>query len=271
MRRSVASAFTPNAVLDYEPWVDESIAELLDVHSKRPSIDPFSTMLYYSMDAAGRFSFGSSFGCMAANADVEASIQMIRNRFKHWGWWSSLPGLDRLVYTNSIAMRMKRAPSSMAATAIARLAASQVNPEVLDAARIVGMLVSTMSGAGDTTATSTTAILYFLLKNPDKFAKLRSELCSAGIDGAVPSNSQVAKLPYLHAVIREGMRLFPTVAWPIERKVPSGGALIAGTHFPEGTSMTLSDSQSVLEADFSPAVACLKPLKVDVVLKRELL
>ncbi|KAK4963087.1 hypothetical protein LTR10_000715 [Elasticomyces elasticus] len=301
LRRSVASAFTPTGVLDYEPWIDESIVELLDVLSERPLIDLSSTMLYYSMDAAGRFSFSESLGCLRADADVGSVAGMIRDRFNHWGWWSSLPGLERLIYRNPIALRMKRAPSSMAASAFAKMKAragtpsdssrapdllsrflesSQTNPEVLDTAGIVGMLMSTISGAGDTTATSTTAILYYLLKHRDKLAKLRTELVAANVDKSLPSNREVSKLPYLHATIREGMRLFPTVTWPIgtsilllnafelavpalrwivatlvyrdkefargkhvdpniltERKVPSGGVIIAGTHFPEGTSV----------------------------------
>ncbi|KAK5707297.1 hypothetical protein LTR17_020832 [Elasticomyces elasticus] len=373
LRRAVAGAFTPTGVLDYETWIDESIAELLDVLFKRPSIDLSSTMLYYSMDAAGRFSFGESLGCLRADADVGGSAQMIRNRFNHWGWWSSLPALERLVYRNPIALRMKRAPSIMAATAVAKMKArvskpdsarasdllsrflesSQTNPETLDTAGIVGMLMSTISGAGDTTATSTTASLHYLFKHPDKLAKLRSELLAAGIDKSIPLGRQVSKLPYLHATISEGMRLFPTVTWPIERKIPSGGAVIAGMHFSEGTSvgcmpaalhlntavfgddaslyrltadpeglkkmeaahmglsrgrrvclgqhiammqmkkamaalvltfdvsrihratehlltraqMTLSDPMSVLRADFSPAVACLKPMMVNIVPK----
>ncbi|KAK5741900.1 hypothetical protein LTR17_003648 [Elasticomyces elasticus] len=366
LRRSVASAFTPTGVLDYEPWIDESIVELLDVLSERPIIDLSSMMLYYSMDAAGRFSFGESLGCLRADADVGSVAGMIRDRFNHWGWWSALPGLERLIYRNPIALRMKRAPSSMAASAVAKMKAragkpsdssrapdllsrflesSQRNPEVLDTAGIVGMLMSTISGAGDTTATSTTAVIYYLLKHTDKLAKLRSELVAADINKSLPSNRKISKLPYLHATIREGMRLFPTVTWPIERCVPKGGAIIAGMYFPEGTSvgcmpaalhlnpavfgedareyrperwlladpeglrkmesshmglsrgrrvclgqhiammqmkkvvaamvlnfdMSLKDPTSVLDADFSPAVACLRPLMINVVPNHEAL
>ncbi len=112
LRRSVANAFTPTAVLDYEKWIDASIEELLDLVSKKSTFDISSIILWYNMDAAGRFSFGEPVGCLKAEGDVGGSIQLIRDRFNHWGWWGSLPQLERLIYRNPIALRQKIAPSS---------------------------------------------------------------------------------------------------------------------------------------------------------------
>lgn len=266
LRRAVAGAFSPTGVLGLEPFVDETIAELLGVFRAKAEqeggdeFDLSATILYYTMDAAGRFSFGEPLGCLRANEDVGGSMQMIRDRFIHWGWWSSLPWLERLVYRNPIAMRQKRAPSSMVATAAAKLKArlaaggqdksgqpadlltkfieaSKAHPDVLDTQGMVGMLMSTISGAGDTTATAVTATLYSLMKSPSALAKLRKELASATLSEPVPQFVEVAKLPYLHAVIREAIRLYASSTWPIERRVPAGGVTIAGLHLPEGTSV----------------------------------
>ncbi|ETS73694.1 hypothetical protein PFICI_14640 [Pestalotiopsis fici W106-1] len=257
LRRSVANAFTPTAVLDYEPWIDATIVELLKVIENKSMFDLSSMVLHYTMDAAGRFSFGEPLGCLEVEDDVGGSIQLIRDRFNHWGWWSSIPGLERLVYRNPLAMRQKRAPSSMAAAAVQKLKArsgqdkydtehvdllhrfleaSKDHPEALDTSGVVGMLMSTISGAGDTTATTVTAAIYNLLKNPTALESLRAELSQAQISD-IPSFSEVNKLPYLNAVIRESMRVFPTPTWPMERLVPAGGATIAGMFFPEGTSV----------------------------------
>ncbi|KAI1371034.1 cytochrome P450 [Hypoxylon crocopeplum] len=357
LRRSVANAFTPTAVLDYEKAVDETIAELLDIISGKKTFDLSSMILWYTMDAAGRFSFGEPLGCLQAEDDVGGSIQLIRDRFNHWGWWSSIPKLERLVYRNPIAMRQKRAPSGMAAAAVTKIKAragqpksesgdtdllqrflenSKDHPVALDTAGVIGMLMSTISGAGDTTATTVTAALFNLFKNPDSLEKLEDELSLAGLP-EIPEFSQVSKLPYLNAVIKESMRVFPVISWPMERSVPQGGATIAGMFFPEGTSvgclpsavhqrvdifgedahvfrpdrwltpnreqlrqmeashmgfsrgrrsclgqnvammqmkkvipallmkfkLSLTDPKASLEGDFSPAVACLKPLYVN--------
>lgn len=95
-------------------------------------------------------------------------------------------------------------------------------------------------GAGsDTISISLTSILYYLLKNPEKWRKLKSEVTDAVAKGEVDdliTFEQAQKLPYLQAVIKEGMRLHPAVGLPQWRKVPEGGLNIAGRFFPEKVS-----------------------------------
>ncbi|KAI1327940.1 cytochrome P450 [Xylariaceae sp. FL0255] len=255
LRRSVANAFTLNAALDYERWIDATIAEMLDAVAKKRTFDLSAMILWYSMDAASRFSFGEPLGCLKAEDDVGGSIQLIRDRFNHWGWWSSIPRLERLVFRNPISMRQKKAPSSIAAAADSKLKArssradteskqadllqrfldaSKDYPQALDASGIVGMLMSTISGAGDTSATTITTTLFNLLRYPVILEKLEAEI--AGMP-EIPAFADVSKLPYLNAIIRETMRLFPTASWPIERLVPEGGVTIAGMFFPAETSV----------------------------------
>lgn len=116
------------------------------------------------------------------------------------------------------------------------LDASKDSPQVLDTSGIIGMLMSTISGAGDTSATTMTAAIFYLLKHPHSLKKLEEELSQADLP-EIPTVSQISKLPYLNAVIRETMRVFPTPTAPMERLVPQGGVTIAGMFFPMGTSV----------------------------------
>lgn len=86
LRRSVANAFTPSAVMDYEGCIDEAIAELLDFVERKKTFDLARTILWYTMDAAGRFAFGEPLGCLKAEDDVGGAIQLTRDRLNHWGW-----------------------------------------------------------------------------------------------------------------------------------------------------------------------------------------
>jgi len=42
------------------------------------------------------------------------------------------------------------------------------------------------------------------------------------------------------AVMKEALRLHPGVAFPLEREVPAGGALICGVHLPAGTNVGIT-------------------------------
>jgi len=63
--------------------------------------------------------------------------------------------------------------------------------------------------AGDTTSTTIAVLIYNVLKHPHVENKLAQELREAELS-QLPSVSEVNKLPYLNAVIKESMRVFPT-------------------------------------------------------------
>lgn len=96
----------------------------------------------------------------------------------------------------------------------------------------------------DTTATEITAILYYILKNPAAYRKLRDEIDAATADGklSVPhvKYSEAAKLPYLDACCKEGMRLMPALGMALPREVPPGGREIAGQFFPAGVKVGIN-------------------------------
>nr|BAK09428.1 cytochrome P450 [Postia placenta] len=90
---------------------------------------------------------------------------------------------------------------------------------------------------GDTTANSSCALTYHLARNPRVQAKLQAELDAAldGIDSDVAPYDAVKDLPYLDAVINEGLRLHSTVGGGLPRVVPAGGLTVLGQHLKEGT------------------------------------
>ncbi|RWA05490.1 hypothetical protein EKO27_g9619 [Xylaria grammica] len=262
LRRSVANAFTPTAVLDYEKWIDVTIGDLLESLTRKSKFDLVSMMVWYSMDAASRFSFGAPLGCLAAEDDVGGTIEMIRGHFEHWTRWASYPWVERLVHRNPVFKPTIRSPSSIAVAAAAKLKEREsgavvskeekevdVTPDLLErfleaskdspqlnGSGIVGVIVSTIAAAGDTTAVTVASTLFYILKTPHVLRKLEAELTDAGIH-EIPTFAEVNKLPYLNAVIKESMRVFTVTSFPMERLVPAGGAVIAGMYFPEGTSV----------------------------------
>lgn len=81
----------------------------------------------------------------------------------------------------------------------------------------------------DTTAASLRIIMLYLMSHPRIYAKLQAEIdgaVKAGIAPASPeiiSDAEARRLPYLSAVVREGMRVHPPVVNLFSRVVPQGG------------------------------------------------
>lgn len=97
----------------------------------------------------------------------------------------------------------------------------------------IDMHLLTNIGAGsDTTAISLSAVLYYVYTNPSTLRKLRDEIDATGI-GGIPAFKVAQSMPYFQAVMKEALRLHPATGLPLFRRVPKGGAVIAGRHFPE--------------------------------------
>ncbi|KAI9435562.1 putative P450 monooxygenase [Lactarius indigo] len=91
-------------------------------------------------------------------------------------------------------------------------------------------------GAGsDSSAIAATTISYHVLHNPEIQRRLVNELRTAWpVLEEVPRYEVIEKLPYLTAVVKEGLRIFPGGA-ALPRVVPPEGATIGGTFVPGGT------------------------------------
>jgi cytochrome P450 len=64
--------------------------------------------------------------------------------------------------------------------------------------------------------------------------KLRTEIDGAEISSPI-SNAEAKQLPYLQAVIQEGIRMLPPISGLSTKVVPAGGDIICGVQVPEGT------------------------------------
>ena len=115
------------------------------------------------------------------------------------------------------------------------------NDRMIDEARI-------LLGAGtDTTASTLAAITYHLLENPSIIKRLREELIEAMPDPKImPISTQIEALPYLTAVIQEGIRLHPGASIRQERVAPDEDLIYENLEegrkylIPKGVSDTLS-------------------------------
>lgn len=112
------------------------------------------------------------------------------------------------------------------------------DPEVFTTYHVMAGCAMNMVAGSDTTSIALSAIMYYLLKNPDCLQKLREEVGRRDRGNKFITFKESQEMPYLQAVIKEALRLHPAVGLPLERVVPSGGATLEGRYFPEGVSTT---------------------------------
>ena len=89
----------------------------------------------------------------------------------------------------------------------------------------------------ETTAHALTWTWYLLAKHPDKVAKMREELASA-LGGRRPDIEDLPNLPYLEMVVKESLRLYPSV-WAYAREAQRDLS-IEGYEIKKGQTVTIS-------------------------------
>ena len=259
VRKTVGRAFTTNSLLDYEPYIEASATEFVNVLSKLQMVDLGLWLQFFAMDVLMRIAFSESPGFMQKGGDVDGILHAVMHRFDHWGRWGAMPSMDFALNKSSMANMFKgKADSPLARVGMTKFQARKTatdkaqlkdlcqkflegkaqHPDALSNDEILGIILSTIGAGADTTAGTLTYTLFFLAKHPAARAKLQAEITEALEAGTLsnpPKWVEVNKMPYLEAVLKESMRLLPIASWGLDRVVPPQGATIAGRFFPPGT------------------------------------
>jgi cytochrome P450 len=102
-----------------------------------------------------------------------------------------------------------------------------------------GETVTQIIAGSDTSATAIRSTMLFVMANPLVYCRLRSEIHARIRDGLISDPITFAeskKFPYLQAVIREGLRMWPP-ATGLLPKVSAKDELVCGHWIPAGTNV----------------------------------
>ncbi|KAG6357390.1 hypothetical protein INS49_013267 [Diaporthe citri] len=91
---------------------------------------------------------------------------------------------------------------------------------------------------GETVSTFLAAVTYFLLKNPAAYHRMQQEIRDRYKNESEITAMSAQQLPYLQAVISEGLRIYPPGSQGFPRTCP--GATIDGHWVPKGTEVYTS-------------------------------
>lgn len=101
---------------------------------------------------------------------------------------------------------------------------------------MIAQCMAVMFAGTDSTAVKLVTIIFHLVQNPRVHDRLREEISVLGKDPATDPQT----LPYLRAVIREGLRLGMANPARFSRTVPPGGFEIGEIYLPAGTDVGLA-------------------------------
>lgn len=96
--------------------------------------------------------------------------------------------------------------------------------------------VLTTAGS-ETTATTLSGTINYLINCPEKLESLVAEIRGRFESREEMTVESLKDVPYLNAVLREGLRLCPPVPWMLPRCAPPGGDTVCGVWLPGGVSM----------------------------------
>ncbi|PNP59645.1 hypothetical protein FNYG_14855 [Fusarium nygamai] len=259
MKKTMAKYYSSSNVLTLESKINQVIEELCKQIDDRfledtKSFDLAEWLGLYTWDIIGFLTFSQSFGYMANGHDFDGTIMASALSVEYFAQIDQIPFLDWFLNKNPIVRIGPPDMSHVTHFAITQLQrrleqreqdkyleepdfldyfidGMKNNPGSVDAKLVLNFLLGNILAGADTTSIALRAIFDFLLRNPHAMAKLKSEILAESFDDdAVVPYSTARSLPYLDAVIRESLRMHPSVAMPLERYV-----LDTGLTLPDGT------------------------------------
>lgn len=217
---------------------------------------------YLTLDVISEVGFGEPFGNLREDRDVNDYVKAGEIGFTVTSiglglgitWFLQLPFVARLFGPSEDDVvgfgRMIGNARSIIETRLKRETAQRSDMLAsfvrhgLNAEELVSETVLQIIAGSDTTATALRSILLYLLSHPRVYSKLQAEIDAAartGHAGVIP-DSEVRKMPYLQAVIKEGLRIHPPITDSVPKRVPDRGDTVVvdgkSVFLPGGTNIS---------------------------------
>ena len=270
IRKLLQDTFSAQALRDREHILQTYVSLLIgklrekaktDTDTARQDYNEGSTIVnivkWYSFttfDITGELSLSESFGCLE-NEIYDPWIAMIFSHLKAsslaigFRFYSPLDKIlvsclpkhllqekDRFLRLAKDKVRRRMArdhPTSkhgdFMSTALIDTANDRMSIDEID-----GTFTTLIVAGSETTATSLSGVTNYLCKNPRVLRQLVKEVREAFEYESDIKLSALSRLPYLTAVLHEGLRMCPPVPCGLTRIVPSCGAWIGGYWVPGG-------------------------------------
>ncbi|KAK3944874.1 cytochrome P450 [Diplogelasinospora grovesii] len=265
LRAKMAAGYSGKENEGLERTIDEQILEFMDLIERkylssdgefRP-MDFARKIQYFTLDTISQLAFGKNFGHVREDRDVYQYIKITEESMPVMLILTVFPALARMLQSRMMRGLLPSEKDKVGFGRFIGVAKSVVAERLasddpyrkdmlgsflahgLTRVEAEGETLTQIIAGSDTTATAIRTTLLFLMTNPGCYAKLTGEIREADrkhvISEPITNVEAQTLLPYLQAVIKEGLRRFPPVTGTMNTEVPEGGAEICGYQVPAGT------------------------------------
>ncbi|KAJ9611683.1 hypothetical protein H2200_004867 [Cladophialophora chaetospira] len=272
-KRKVGAAYSLPNLLQSEAAIDSCVELFMDrLHefaSKKEPVDLGAWLQYFAFDVVGEVTFASKLGFLEQGKDVDGMMKAIEGMLTYAALCGQVPEMHDVLLGNPLFTKLMPAMETWNQVLVFTLKAINgrasikrdgelINADVegrdmlsrwayvksndplkMNTRDIVVHLSTNVFAGSDTTAITLRAIIYFLCRNPDCMNRLVAEIDEGDKQGKlshpVSHKEATSVFPYLGAVVKEAMRIHPSVGFLMERHVPVEGLEVQGYRIPAGT------------------------------------
>ncbi|KAF2483106.1 cytochrome P450 oxidoreductase [Neohortaea acidophila] len=249
-KRKVGAAYSLGNLLAMEDQIDSCtrlFCDRMEEANKSP-IDLGAWLQYYAFNVVGEPTFSQKLGFLEGGQDVDGMMKAIEGMLAYASMCGQVPWWHNVLLGNPLLTKLAPAMEHWNQVLIFTLKAInsrtelQRDGELNDAAEQGADMLSRWHNVKSTDPLKMTTrdiIVHLSTNNHEAMAKMRAEIDEADGKGLLTHpiryKEVTAHLPYFCAVLKEAMRLNPSVGLIMERHVPPQGANICGKEIPGGT------------------------------------
>ncbi|KAK9418173.1 putative BcABA1, cytochrome P450 monooxygenase [Seiridium unicorne] len=269
-KAKIASAYAGKGIPALEEGIDDQIRALLDLLRRKyltQAVDLAEITSFFSMDVITRSAFGREFGYLKTDSDVYGFLGGVRDNWAALAVALDIPYIRRVLFSSWFLKYF--GPKATDQTGLGKLmgvaeevVAKRFAPDGKQEKDMLGSFIDhgltrqecatealfmIIAGFENTSCVIRTTMLY-LMTSPRVTQKLKmviSETIRNGKASHPITYEEAKRIPYLQAVVYEGIRMRPPAPGLYPKSVPPQGDVIQGKFIPGGTAIGMNTGSLV--------------------------
>lgn len=220
-------------------------------------VDLARKVQYFTLDVISALAFGKKLGYLEADRDAFHYIETTEKTVPFLMVTALMPWALDIIQSPKLKRLIPDARNMVGIGTVMKLAQQAVQsrygpkPDVkrdmlgsfvahgLSKLDAEGESVVQIIAGSDTSATAIRSTMLFIMTNPQVYARFQAEIdqrAAAGLISSPITDAEAKEFPYLQAIIREGIRMWPP-ATGLLPKVSKNDEMVCGVRIPAGTNV----------------------------------